>query len=143
MENALKGLMMAAGVVLTCMVIAFGFYSADVAKATAAEETREMEAYEQRLFESNYLAYDGSTITGSELINFLRFELNRKINGENSLAYFEISDTKTIRLTAPAEVKALTDSGTENYVPPYGAYIGEAVWNQGTLLALKFRRVTN
>lgn len=143
MENALKGLMMAAGVILTCMVIAFGFYSADVAKATAADETREMEAYEKRLFESNYLEYDGSTLSGSELLNFLRFELNRKTNGENSLAYFEISDTGTVRLSSPSEVKKLVVSGTDYYVPPYGAYMGEAVWNQGTLLALSFKRITN
>lgn len=142
MENALKGLLMAAGVILTCMVIAFGFHAAEVAKTAASEETRELEAYEKRLFESNYLVYDGNTVSGSELLNLLRFELNRKNNGESSLAYFEISDTNTIRLSNPAEVKSLTISGTVNYIPPYGAYVGEAVWKQGTLLALRFRRIS-
>lgn len=141
MENALKGLLMAAGTILTCMVIAFGFRAADVAKATAAEITGEMEVQERRLHESNYLAYDGAVISGSELVNFLRFELNRKNNGENSLAYFEISDISTVRLSTVNEVKSLTLNGTAGYVPPNGAYKGRAVWQQGTLLALSFTRV--
>ena len=36
MDNALKGLVLAAGVVLTCMILGLGFYIAREAKATAS-----------------------------------------------------------------------------------------------------------
>lgn len=133
---------MAAGTILTCMVIAFGFRAADVAKATAADATLSLEAEEKRLYESNYLPYDGTVISGSELLNFLRFELNRKSNGEDTLAYFEISDRENVRLSSANEILSLTVKGTNTYVPPNGAYRGEAVWKQGNLFAMNFKRVS-
>ena len=39
MENSLKGLMLAAGIIITCIIISLGFYIAREARDTASEGT--------------------------------------------------------------------------------------------------------
>ncbi len=138
MENALKGLMLAAGTVITCLLVAFGFHAAEIARENAAAEYKALNAYEKRLEENNYLVYDGAVITGSELLNLLRYELNKSMTGNGYLVYFEVVDKTSKRLTKPEELKELVNPKSSVYVLPYRAYRGETVWEDCSLIALRF-----
>jgi len=137
MENALKGLLMAAATVITCTIIAFGFYAVDLAKNNASAGYEALNSYGNRLSENNYLIYDGAMISGSELINLLRYELSKN-NTNASLAYFEVVNSGSKRLSKAEDVKELVNKNSSMYVLPEKAYRGTAIWESGCLVALKF-----
>ena len=124
MENALKGLMMAAGITITCMVIGLGFLVAREAKQTAAETSGQMAEFRNRLYESSYTAYDGAVVSGAELANFLRFQLNQRELGHKVPEYFDIIDGGTIRLTKADDCDAVSLS-------PYSTYTGAVIRGHG------------
>ena len=49
MENSLKGLMLAAGIIITCIIISLGFYIAREASDTASSGTGQINELQQNL----------------------------------------------------------------------------------------------
>ncbi len=142
MDNALKALIMAAEIIITCIIVAFGFYAADAAKTQAAAGNRAAEGFTERLTENSYIVYDGATLSGSELVNLLRYELNKMKGGTGSLAYFEVTVASRFKLTKPEDLSRVTAKTGADYISPYSAFKGEAVWQQGNLVGLRFWPVT-
>ena len=143
MENALKALVMAAELIITCSIVAFGFYAADLAKANAAAGNEAALSFERRLTENSYLIYDGATLSGSELLNLIRYETGRMDNGTGSISYFEVTVRNTFKITRSTDVCKITSEGSSDRIMPYAAFKGEAVWKQGMLVGLRFIPVTD
>lgn len=99
MESAIKGLLMAAGVVLTCMVIGIGFYMAREAKSTAMSSAESLSDFKREISEKDINRFDDREVTGSDVVNFTRKEL-RKYKGEEE---------------APVTVMIITTLGNHTY----------------------------
>ena len=138
MENALKALVMAAEIVITCIVVAFGFYAARTAKANAAAGNEAATKMTRRLEENNYIVYDGAVLSGSELLNLLRYELNKMKSGDGSIAYFEVTVNRRNVLTKVEDYSRLASRDSTEYISPTRAFKGEAIYKQGSLVGLKF-----
>ena len=138
MENALKALVMAAEIIITCILVALGFYAAGIAKANAAAGNEAATQMTRRLEENDYIVYDGAVLSGSELINLLRYELNKMKSQNGSVAYFEVTVRHRNLLTAVEELSRLTSKESTEYISPTRAFKGEAVYKQGSLVGLKF-----
>lgn len=67
MENGLKGLTLAAGVIITCLVVSIGFFITREAKDIATTGVNQMGYYTEEMANSGIEFYDGMTITGSEV----------------------------------------------------------------------------
>ena len=67
MSNGLKGLTLAAGVVVTCLVISIGFFISREAGDVAAQGMEQMGYYMEEMSQSGIKFYDGLTISGSEV----------------------------------------------------------------------------
>lgn len=98
MESAIKGLLMAAGVILTCMVIGIGFYMAREAKSTAMASAEKLSDFKRELSEKDYERFDDREVNGSDVVNFARKELKK----------YQEDD-------APVEIKITTSLGTFTY----------------------------
>lgn len=71
MENSLKGLILAAGVIITCIVIGLGFYISREARDTAAGGAGQISKLNAEFNESDKSMYDGLEVSGSEVINVI------------------------------------------------------------------------
>ncbi len=69
MENSLKGLLLAAGTIITCVVITLGFFISREAQTTANNGAKQINNLNAEFLESNKSMYDGNTVSGSEVIN--------------------------------------------------------------------------
>ncbi|WP_281532400.1 hypothetical protein, partial [Anaerocolumna aminovalerica] len=69
MSNALKGLILAAGVIITCVVIGLGFYISREANAAATNGIGQISRMNKEFSEQDKVMYDGLDVTGSEVIN--------------------------------------------------------------------------
>ena len=67
MSNSLKGLMLAAGVIITCMVISIGFFIAREAKDIASQGVEQMGFYVEDMANGGIDFYDGMVVSGSEV----------------------------------------------------------------------------
>ena len=71
MENSLKGLILAAGTIITCVVISLGFYISREAKDTATNGANQINKLNSEFVESDKDIYDGTTVSGSEDLNVI------------------------------------------------------------------------
>ena len=77
MENSLKGLILAAGTIITCVVISLGFYISKEAQATTSAGTSRIGKINSEFSESDKSMYDGSKVSGNEVINAIK-----KVSGQ-------------------------------------------------------------
>lgn len=69
MDNSLKGLILAAGTIITCLVISLGFFIAKEAKASAAGGVTQISKLNAEFAESDKMIYEGSVVSGAEVIS--------------------------------------------------------------------------
>jgi len=123
MENSLKGLLLAAGTIITCIVIGLGFYIARSAKDTAASGAGQIGKLNAEFSESDKVIYDGMTVTGSEVVN----ALNRFRNDEIAIKVTTNKGTTCYGKTLSADNSSLSgDSNaaiTNTGKPADSAYI--------------------
>lgn len=77
MENSLKGLILAAGTIITCMVVTLAFVISKEAKTTASNGANQINKLNAEFVESDKVIYDGATVSGSEVVNVIK-----KMDGE-------------------------------------------------------------
>ena len=80
MENSLKGLILAAGTIITCVVISLGFFISREAKDTAANGANQINRLNAEFLESDKTIYDGATVSGSEVINVIKRFADEKLS---------------------------------------------------------------
>lgn len=128
MDNALKGLIIAAGVAITCFIISIGFYFARESNSLAAESANKLNEFSNELSESDITMYDGLEVTGSDVVNFIKKELGKY--GESEIAPFYVYVKTTI-----AESTYQNDLNFKNmqnftdplYIKPISKFTGEVV----------------
>lgn len=69
MDNALKGILLAAGVVITCVVIGVAFYYSRETRNISSVASGDLIDMTEEFDDSQKIIFDGSKVTGSEVIN--------------------------------------------------------------------------
>lgn len=90
MENSLKGLILAAGTIITCVVISLAFYISREAKQTALNGAKEINRINTEFAESDKVVYDNTTVSGSEVMNVIK-----KTDGEKVGIYVKTKKSET------------------------------------------------
>ena len=134
MENSLKGLMLAAGIIITCVVISLGFVIAREAKDTASGGVNQLNMLNNEFAEGDKTLYDGVSVSGSEVLNVIRKyqgqSLGILVKTNKISTYYGVSfDEATGALTGQAG-KTYTDAldpANDHYINPYGSFKGKVV----------------
>ena len=77
MENSLKGLMLAAGIIITCIIISLGFYIAREARDTASEGTGQINQLQAEFTDASKTMYDGTEVSGNSVMRQWEFLYRR------------------------------------------------------------------
>ncbi len=134
MENSLKGLMLAAGTIITCVVITLGFYISKEARTTAANGANEINKLNAEFAESDKMIYDGAVVSGSEVVNFIKKMQDETVGvcvKTNSYQMFfgysfDIDKGELGTVSNNTYEDAIRQTGT-TYVNPYGSFRGSIV----------------
>lgn len=140
MENSLKGLILAAGTIITCVVISLGFYISREAKNTASTGTNQINKVNTEFAESDKTIYDGTNISGSEVVSVIK-----RLEGEQTGVYVKTTESNTfygyefnidsgelVQMTTNKYTS--TDASSKQYINPYATYIGEVVRNSNNAI---------
>lgn len=146
MENSLKGLILAAGTIVTCLIISLGFFIANEAKTSATTGANQISKLNSEFVESDKVIYDATEISGSEVINIIRKFQNdtlavRVITKKSTTDYNytmneDAGSIAKTGVTAYAAGKASTET---DYINPTARFMGAVVRDaNGSIIGLKF-----
>jgi hypothetical protein len=146
MDNGLKGLLLAAGTIITCIIVSLGFYIAREARDTAASGAGSISKLNSEFNDNDKTMYEGLSVSGSEVLNVITKFASEDIcirvetiaSGEaGKYAYYlrklsttgyalgEVSDTKT------SEAK---DKKNINYINPNATFNGSVQRNSNNVI---------
>ena len=134
MENSLKGLMLAAGIIITCIIISLGFYIAREAADTASAGTGQINELQAQFSDTSKTMYDNTKVSGSEVINVIRKfsedSLGVKVVTKKASTYYiyNFNDTDgSLKTKSTTDYKSAQDATKENYINPTGRFLGQVV----------------
>ena len=131
MDSALKGLLLSAGVILTCIVIGVGFFVAREAKATAVASSNQLASYQKEISESSLTKYDGMEVNGSDVINFTKKQLMKYDATESAPIYVRIeTSSHSESYVNNSYLKKIRDFEDKRYVNPMQLFLGTCVWDE-------------
>lgn len=146
MENSLKGLMLAAGIIITCIIISLGFYIAREARDTASSGTGQINQLQAEFSDTSKTMYDGTEVSGSEVLNVIRKFSDdtmgiKVVTGKSSVYYgyvFSESDGALGDKSA-SSYKNAQDVTKQSYINPTGRFAGSVVRDtNGVITGLVF-----
>lgn len=134
MENSLKGLMLAAGTIITCVVISLGFFISRQAKSTAATGTNQIGKLNNEFAESDKMIYDGCDISGTEVISVLKkfkgSDTNICVETPKIVEFYgNVFDVHSGELygDSRADYDLFTQNDSDYYINPYATFNGKVV----------------
>lgn len=141
MENSLKGLLLAAGTIITCIVIGLGFYIAREARDTASRSAGQIAKLNAEFSESDKIMYDNLSVSGTEVINVINKFRNDEIgiivntkkaqgtmyNRVLSSTINNGSNVYTLGGVSHSKVKDAQDINNNAYINPTGQFSGQVL----------------
>ena len=146
MENSLKGLMLAAGIIITCIIISLGFYIAREASDTASSGTGQINELQAEFADTSKTMYENTEGSGSEVINVIRkfsdemigVKVQTKKNTSYYIYQFDDSDG-SLKNASSLDYKSAQNAASANYINPTGRFLGAVVRDaNGTITGLSF-----
>ncbi len=150
MENSLKGLILAAGTIITCIVIGLGFYIAREARDTAAGGAGQISKLNAEFNESDKVMYDGLEVSGSEVINVVnKFKNNNigiKVSTMKGTTYYihvlNENDT-SLGGVSSASIKDAQKSANNTFINPNAQFVGEIYRDiNQAIIGISFRQTS-
>lgn len=146
MENSLKGLILAAGTIITCVVISLGFFISREAKETAANGANQINKLNSEFVESDKIIYDGATVSGSEVINVIKKMKNDKIGilvvtnkSSNYYGYKFDEATGNLMDKVEGDYAEACISTNVKYINPYANFEGKVIKDSNDVITgIKF-----
>jgi hypothetical protein len=160
MDNALKGIMLAVGVVITCVVIGLAFYYSRESKNLSSKASGDLNDLTSEFDDPQKQTFDGITVTGSEVIKQIEkystddttnIRVIHKQNKDN-VDFYGKANIKycatqadlvagTSGETTIAKVSNLTydrtyDSTSSDYINPTATFVGSVQRNADNVITL-------
>ena len=150
MENSLKGLLLAAGTIITCVIIGLGFYIAREARDTAANGAGQISKLNAEFNESDKVIYDGLMVSGSEVVNVINKFKNDAISikvitkkGTSFYNYGLNNGESELGNEGGASVKEAQDSTSNTYINPNEQFLGTVIRDvNNTIIGISFFQQT-
>ncbi len=134
MENSLKGLILAAGTIITCVVISLGFYISREAKDTASNGANQINKLNSEFMENDKVIYDGAVVSGSEVINVLKKFRNDetgvlvKTNKSETYYIYQFNlSTGELEKSVSNSYDSVLDNSNKSYINPYANFKGRII----------------
>lgn len=145
MENSLKAILLAAGVVITLIVASIGFLLMRSGQNTAQVAMGKLGQMNVELKEHEYTMYDGTELSGNDVINALQRFKNeyigiQVITKKNSSGEWYIYNGSGDSLTtASGKISNTMDEKSNEYINPNGKFTSKIERDSnGTIKAIIF-----
>lgn len=128
MDNSLKGLILAAGVIITCLVVGLGFYLSREAKNTSNNGASQISSMNSEYQDVDKTIYNGLKISGREVVEVIKksSDTNFKITVVTGK-----SVTPTLYSAAPTSFPI---QSSDDYINPTGQFLGKITYDANNVI---------
>lgn len=131
MDNSLKGLMLAAGVVITCIVVGLGFYISREAKNTSSGGISQITKMNSEYQDINKTMYDGIKVSGREVVEAIEKYETEISDGVFSIVVYtgkkQAASGGIIFSSTSYPYSDAKEKKNANYINPDGNFLGETI----------------
>ncbi|MBE5962309.1 MAG: hypothetical protein E7256_13170 [Lachnospiraceae bacterium] len=142
MDNSLKGLILSAGVVITCIVVGLGFYISREAKNTSNNGISQITAINSEFMDVDKTMYDGTKVSGREVAKVIEKYASELTNETISIIVYTGKKPESAGsgvLFNKLNTTVTTDVTSENYINPDASFLGAFITDDnGVVTKLTF-----
>lgn len=140
MDNSLKGLILAAGVVITCIVVGLGFYISREAKNTSSGGISQITRMNSEYQDINKTMYDGIKVSGREVVEAIeKYEDEIRSGVFSIIVYTGIrnnSSSGIVFQSTQYDIERIKQKKSEYYINPDGNFLGETFLDQNGVVTM-------
>lgn len=145
MENSLKGLILAAGVVITCIVVGLGFYLSREASNSGNKAISQISEMTAEYGEIEKIMYDDTVVSGNEVLSAIsKFEddINEGVMTVTVFTGKSSDDSDGISFNNKScDLASVKKKADTSYINPSGSFRGEITRDDnGVITGLIFRQ---
>lgn len=145
MDNGLKGLLLAAGTIITCIIVSLGFYIAREARDTAASGAGSISKLNSEFNDNDKTMYDGLSVSGSEVLNVItKFASEdvcirvETVASGKSKAYAQygkkLSKDNELTEEKGSDISEAKNKASANYINPNATFNGSVQRNANNVI---------
>lgn len=147
MENSLKAILIAAGIVITLAIVTVGFLVLNSAKQPANDALKKIDNFGQQMQESEFTKYEGADKSGRDVLNAIEQFKNEpvgiqvKTNKDTGGKWYihEVSGKKVNKSPTSNDISDAQDRFSDQYINPAGVFTGTVEKDDnGTIVAIIF-----
>lgn len=133
--EATKILIYAAAIIITCILVAFGFRAADIAKNISNSATQQIMEFNNDIIDGSIMKYDDTKVNGSEVINCIKKQLGDYPVGETAPVYIYVKTSVSENTyTDKSCFSNITEFTDIRYIKPTAVFVGKVIKNENKVI---------
>jgi len=124
-----KILILAASTIITCLIVAIGMNMARDAKTLSNTATSQMSELNDDISNSDIKMYDGSYVTGSEVVNFIKKQLGDYAASQTAPIYVYVKTVSENTYDNGNNIANIKNFSHNMYIKPTSSFLGKVVKN--------------
>ncbi len=143
LTDATKMLLMAAAIIITCLIVYVGMSVARSAQDLGKNANKQISKLDKDISNSGIMAFDNEIVNGSEVANLIREQLSSYSTSETAPIYIEVQTGKpnTTRHTNKKHLAEIRDFTKARYIKPTARFKGEVIFNENdVIIGVKFEQ---
>lgn len=138
MSHGLKLLLLASGTIITLMIVTISFNLARQAKSIDEKYIEKLAEHNHDLDCSEITMYDGISVYGSDVVNFMKHQLGGYQAGETAplkiTVITKLSPQTLYTYSNKTYLKEVQNFADARYIRPLSKYVGEVVYNENGVI---------
>lgn len=152
MDNSTKAILLAAGIIITLLLITLGFNTFKTSKQSADSANAQITSMNQTISESQYTAYESSSLLGSQVQTaittfngeYLAIQYEAANNSKQHVNYTVTPTTTTILSTDPIDnttvLQGMNKKTSPCYINPNQSYTGKIIRSEQGVVGIIFTK---
>lgn len=141
MDNAVKAIIIGASIVIVMTVVGIGFKVMTMGQNLASDSMNQLEAMTGEMAEANVVNMDGKTISGSNVVSFIKqrddsVKVFVKTLASTNTSQYRGAETKDAdgKRKAGSKIENLTNVTQNDYINPNGKFLVKVVRNTNQVI---------
>ena len=143
MNNGLKALLIAAGIIITCIVAGLAFQNTREGKAQASSAFAQFNKTMSEYQDLGKSMYDGLLVSGAEVRRLIENSITSKeyvqvkvITGDGTERgyVYEVMDAETLKLQKETKELPSDDKGSKGYINSRAVFLGKVVKDKNGII---------
>lgn len=124
MSNATKFLLLAFGLMLTCLLVVYSNMVFKTGLETSNTVMGKLDEFSKALAESDVTMYDGYEVCGSDVVNFIKKHLGSYDATEKAIVYVRVDTTvSSMTYQNGASIPEIQDFSSSLYIKPVARFV--------------------